>query len=318
MKSPQGDHSWGISSAGRAPGSHPGGQRFDSAMLHHSSLLCAPRLTRDLASCQCAMPRAASSGSAGLRHRPAPASVSATHGVYSSPDRHAWGLGPGWEAQRTWQARSSSPTTTPTSAPTAASSSSSRCNRCGNGYRTEFDSFELATATNVLRGRRQPARRLLQPGRRRGGEGQVGGLGEGQRQGVQQGRRGDPPQVHPVPALQRLGVPRAVLEREEGPLQAVRPRPRRGDGGGAGRQVGGRGVGARQDERGGQAPHREGLARGHRAPRAPRAGRPRRPTPSSARSAARTSRPASTARSAAPSCSRRPSSAPSVARKPAE
>ena len=26
---------WGISSAGRAPGSHPGGQRFDSAMLHH-------------------------------------------------------------------------------------------------------------------------------------------------------------------------------------------------------------------------------------------------------------------------------------------
>ena len=34
---------WGISSAGRAPGSHPGGQRFDSAMLHHF-LSCCPRL----------------------------------------------------------------------------------------------------------------------------------------------------------------------------------------------------------------------------------------------------------------------------------
>jgi hypothetical protein len=27
-----------------------------------------------------------------------------------------------------------------------------RCNRCSDGYRTEFDSFELATATNVLQG----------------------------------------------------------------------------------------------------------------------------------------------------------------------
>ena len=27
-----------------------------------------------------------------------------------------------------------------------------RCNRCGNGYRTEFDTFELSTATNVLDG----------------------------------------------------------------------------------------------------------------------------------------------------------------------
>ena len=26
------------------------------------------------------------------------------------------------------------------------------CNRCGNGYRTEFDTFELSTATNVLEG----------------------------------------------------------------------------------------------------------------------------------------------------------------------
>jgi len=26
------------------------------------------------------------------------------------------------------------------------------CNRCQNGYRTEFDSFEIATATNVLQG----------------------------------------------------------------------------------------------------------------------------------------------------------------------
>jgi len=27
-----------------------------------------------------------------------------------------------------------------------------RCNRCGNGYRTEFDTFELSAATNVLDG----------------------------------------------------------------------------------------------------------------------------------------------------------------------
>jgi hypothetical protein len=27
-----------------------------------------------------------------------------------------------------------------------------KCNRCQNGYRTEFDSFEMATATNVLEG----------------------------------------------------------------------------------------------------------------------------------------------------------------------
>ncbi len=27
-----------------------------------------------------------------------------------------------------------------------------KCNRCQNGYRTEFDSFEIATATNVLEG----------------------------------------------------------------------------------------------------------------------------------------------------------------------
>ena len=27
-----------------------------------------------------------------------------------------------------------------------------RCNRCGNGYRTEFDTYELSTATNVLDG----------------------------------------------------------------------------------------------------------------------------------------------------------------------
>jgi len=26
------------------------------------------------------------------------------------------------------------------------------CNRCGNGYRTEFDTFEISTATNVLEG----------------------------------------------------------------------------------------------------------------------------------------------------------------------
>ena len=40
---------WGISSVGRAPGSHPGGQRFESAMLHHhfSSSHDADRTGRD-------------------------------------------------------------------------------------------------------------------------------------------------------------------------------------------------------------------------------------------------------------------------------
>ena len=37
---------WGISSAGRAPGSHPGGQRFDSAMLHHFFLVPRSRGAR--------------------------------------------------------------------------------------------------------------------------------------------------------------------------------------------------------------------------------------------------------------------------------
>ena len=47
---------------------------------------------------------------------------------------------------------------------------------------------------------------------------------------------------------------------KKGALQAVRPGPRRRDGG---RQVGRGGMGARQDGRGGQAPHRVRLALGH-------------------------------------------------------
>ena len=37
--------SWGISSAGRAPALHAGGQRFDPAILHHFWLFAPEKLT---------------------------------------------------------------------------------------------------------------------------------------------------------------------------------------------------------------------------------------------------------------------------------
>ena len=137
------------------------------------------------------------------------------------------------------------------------------CNRCRNGYRTEFDSYELATATNLL----DSAGSLL------GGFFSQGAAAAEkvktaawERAATRPSAKavGDPPQVHAMSPLQRLGVQAAVLEREEGAVQRLRPGHGCGDGGGAGEQVGGGGVGSRQDERGGQAPLREGLARGHR------------------------------------------------------
>ena len=98
-----------------------------------------------------------------------------------------------------------------------------RCDRCGNGYRTEFDTFELSTATNVLDG----ASGLLG-----GFFGQAADVAQRAKSAAwekasdkafKKASGGDPAQVRAVPALQRLDVPRAVLEREEGPLQAVRP-----------------------------------------------------------------------------------------------
>ena len=41
-----------------------------------------------------------------------------------------------------------------------------RCDRCGNGYRTEFDTFELSTATNVLDGAGSMLGGHLRPGGR--------------------------------------------------------------------------------------------------------------------------------------------------------
>jgi len=116
------------------------------------------------------------------------------------------------------------------------------CNRCGNGYRTEFDTFELSTATNVLDG----ASGLLG-----GFFGQAAEVAQRAKSAAWE-KAGDKafkkaseeirPKFVQVPALQRLDVPRAVLEREEGALQAVRPGPRRRDGGRPGRQVGRGGV----------------------------------------------------------------------------
>ena len=73
------------------------------------------------------------------------------------------------------------------------------------------------------RRRQRPAGRLLRAGGGRGAARQDGRVGEGQRQGVQEGSGGDPAQVRAVPSLQRVDVPRAVLEREEGALQQCAP-----------------------------------------------------------------------------------------------
>ncbi len=87
-----------------------------------------------------------------------------------------------------------------------------RCDRCGNGYRTEFDAFELSTATNVLDGASGLLGGFFGQAADVAQRAKSARLGEGKRQGVQEGVKGDPPQVRPVPALQRLDVPRAVLE----------------------------------------------------------------------------------------------------------
>ena len=192
-----------------------------------------------------------------------------------------------------------------------------RCNRCGNGYRTEFDTFELSTATNVLDG----------------ASGLLGGF-FGQAADVAQRAKSAAWEKASDKAFKKASeeirpkfvqCPRcsAWMCREQcwnekkglckqcAPDLGVEMAAAQADK--SVEEVWAHAKMAEEDKHLTEADWREGIAAS-----CPRAARRRRPTRSSAPSAAPTSRRRSTARSAAPSCSRAPSSAPSAARRPAD
>jgi len=137
-----------------------------------------------------------------------------------------------------------------------------RCDRCGNGYRTEFDTFELSAATNALDGAGSMLGGIFSQAASVAPRVKSAAWEKASDKAFRKASEEIRPKFVSAP-LQRPDVPRGALEREEGPLQAVRAGPRRRDGRRAGGQVRRGGVGARQDGGGGQAPHRGRLARGH-------------------------------------------------------
>ena len=90
------------------------------------------------------------------------------------------------------------------------------CDRCGNGYRTEFDTFGLSCDQRL-----DSASGCW----RRFGRATQRAKSAAWEKASDKALRTDPAEVRPVPALQRVDVPRPLLEREERPLQAVRPDP---------------------------------------------------------------------------------------------
>ena len=193
-----------------------------------------------------------------------------------------------------------------------------RCNRCGNGYRTEFDTFELSTATNVLDG----------------ASGLLGGF-FGQAANVAQRAKS---------AAWEKASDKAFKKAQEEILPKFVQCPRCStwmcreqcwnEKKGLCKQCApdlGVEMAAAQSSKSVEevwahakmAEEDKHLTRGRTGARAslhpvPHVARPRRPTRSSAPSAARTSRRRSTARSAAPSSSRARSSAPDAAPRRAE
>ena len=177
-----------------------------------------------------------------------------------------------------------------------------RCDRCGNGFRTEFDTFELSTATDVLDGAGSLLGGVLRPGGRRGAAGQVGRLGEGQRQGLQEGRGADAPEFVQCPRCSAWVCREQCWNDKKGLCKQCAP------------DLGVEMAAAQADSpwrRCGRTPRwrrktsTSPRRTGARAswPPAPSAGRRRRPTPSSAPECGADLKAGSTARSAAPSCS---------------
>ena len=138
------------------------------------------------------------------------------------------------------------------------------CNRCRNGYRTEFDSYELATATNLLDSAGSLLGGFFSQGAAAAEKVKTAAWEKGSDKAFRKAVEEIRPKFTQCPRCSAWVCKQQCWNEKKGLVQRLRPGHGCGDGGGAGEQVGGGGVGSRQDERGGQAPLREGLARGHR------------------------------------------------------
>ena len=171
-----------------------------------------------------------------------------------------------------------------------------RCDRCGNGYRTEFDTFELSTATNVLDG----------AGSMLGGIfGQAAGVAQRAKSAAwekasDKAFRKASEEIRPNSSSAPAAAPGCAASsagtRRRASASSA-PRPRRGDGRAQAdksvEEVWAHAKMAEEDKHLTEADWREGITAS-----CPPAAHPRRPTPGSAPSAGRTSRQRSAARRA--------------------